>query len=47
MSVASPGDVKNTVSIVLQKEEPKMICVLEGEHAIVIMHKEEMDKPAM
>ena len=47
VSVASLGNVKSTVSTALRKGEPKMICVLEEEPAIVIMHKEEMDKPAM
>ena len=47
MSAASPGNVKSTVSIALHKEEPKMICVLEEEPAIVIIHKAETDKPAM
>ena len=47
MSAASPGNVKSTVSTVLHKEEPKVICVLEEEPAIVIIHKAETDKPAM
>ena len=47
MSAASPENVRSTVSTVLHKEEPKMICVLEEDPAIVIIHKAETDKPAM
>ena len=47
MSVARLGNVKSTVSTVLRKEEIKRICVQKEGPAIVKMHKEEMDSPAM
>ena len=47
MSVARLGNVRSTVSTVLRKEEIKRICVQKEGPAIVKMHKEEMDRPAM